>query len=500
MASEATGNSDTAGQSSGATGAKTNRSGGERGKVVHRQQIYGVRVPCKGHTKENVQKNDKIQRLKYVLYKLHPHVNLPVSAVTRRCCTPNAALSHRVAVSPRDPFTATKNRASCCLTCNDHCISMCKDECERLVGTHHFVSIACQRSSAAASTSTDFSVRSFLQNNVNHLIPLILTNEKHIATYFLEFLLTLLHTLPQAFPRRILLSTWLAHQRICAVDRFANSYQEFLLQQLGISACFSPPKSDITSNIRFGSPCNLLSGVPPTNFASFYLCISALMSGVPSTTIRDFCLFLPTEVRFGSPCKLLSGVPPTNFASFYLCISALMSERTYEYVRLIEFGASKGYEWLISLQTLVRCSFYQFCIFLPVYICIEVWLLYLFRLTEVRASNGYERLIGLQTLAFQPVSPHSCQGFLPVSPHRSQCNEPLSRAGSFLASTGLPPRSLLNDDTPVSICGFEYNIYSQSQQRPPPYITTPPALAPRTLIVLRSTVLLPGLQVPVGLR
>ncbi|KRX24102.1 hypothetical protein T07_10719 [Trichinella nelsoni] len=124
-------------------------------------------------------------------------------------------------------------------------------------------------------------------------------------------------------------------------------------------------------------------------------------------------------------------------------------------------------------------------------------------------------------------------GFLPVSPHRSQCNEPLSRAGSFLASTGLPPRSLLNDDTPVSICGFvsesvssvrllparpplfpnsrfvgnilalkvteqEY-IYSQSQ-RPPPYITPPPTLAPRTLIIIRSTVLLPGLQVPVGLR
>ncbi|KRX48835.1 hypothetical protein T09_1725, partial [Trichinella sp. T9] len=148
-----------------------------------------------------------------------------------------------------------------------------------------------------------------------------------------------------------------AHQRICAVDRFANSYQEFLLQQLGISACFSPQKSDITSNIRFGSPC-----------------------------------------------KLLSGVPPTNFAFFYLCISALMSERTYEYVR-----ASNGYERLIGLQTLVRSSFYQFCIFLPVYICTEVRLLYLFRLTEVRASNGYERLIGLQT-----------PGFLPVSPHRSQ--------------------------------------------------------------------------------
>ncbi|XP_003375145.1 putative myosin head [Trichinella spiralis] len=92
--------------------------------------------------------------------------------------------------------------------------------------------------------------------------------------------------------------------------------------------------------------------------------------------------------------------------------------------------------------------------------------------------------------------------------------QPLSRAGSFLASTGLPPGSLLNDDTPVSICGFvsvsvssvrlvpalpplfpnsrfvgnilalkvteqEYNIYSQSQQRPPPYITKQQTIAPR---------------------
>ncbi|XP_003382346.1 conserved hypothetical protein [Trichinella spiralis] len=86
---------------------------------------------------------------------------------------------------------------------------------------------------------------------------------------------------------------------------------------------------------------------------------------------------------------------------------------------------------------------------------------------------------------------------------KRNCNEPLSRAGSLRASPGLPPRSLLNDDTPVSICGFvsasvsslrllpalppllansrfvgnilahkvaeqEYNIYSQSQQQPPP--------------------------------
>ncbi|KRX12691.1 hypothetical protein T07_11123 [Trichinella nelsoni] len=60
------------------------------------------------------------------------------------------------------------------------------------------------------------------------------------------------------------------------------------------------------------------------------------------TPIRN----ITSNIRFGSPCKLLSGVPPTNFASFYLCISALMSERTYEYVRLI------------GLQTLVRTSFY----------------------------------------------------------------------------------------------------------------------------------------------
>ncbi|KRX22890.1 hypothetical protein T07_8544, partial [Trichinella nelsoni] len=242
-----------------------------------------------------------------------------------------------------------------------------------------------------------------------------------------------------------------AHQRICAVDRFANSYQEFLLQQLGISPCFSPQKSDITSNIRFGSPCKLLSGVPPTNFASFYLCIYALksgkgssrfiglqtlvrisfyyiyafipvlphrsqvmvllygllLSGLPSTTFRPLYLFRLTEFR----------VPSTNFASSYLCISALISERTNEYVRLIEFRASNGYERLIVLQTLVRSSFHQFCKFLPVYICTEVRLFNLFRLTEVRASNGYERLIGLKT-------PVSCSFlnywvFLPVSPHRS---------------------------------------------------------------------------------
>ncbi|KRX51589.1 hypothetical protein T09_9769 [Trichinella sp. T9] len=96
----------------------------------------------------------------------------------------------------------------------------------------------------------------------------------------------------------------------------------------------------------------------------------------------------------------------------------------------------------------------------------------------------------------------------------TRCNEPLSRAGSFLASTGFLPRSLLNDDTPVSNCRFisasvssvrllpalpsrfpnshfvgnilalkvteqEYNIYSQSQQRPPPYITQQPIIASR---------------------
>ncbi|KRZ76144.1 Retrovirus-related Pol polyprotein from transposon [Trichinella papuae] len=35
-----------------------------------------------------------------------------------------------------------------------------------------------------------------------------------------------------------------------------------------------------------------------------------------------------------------------------------------------------------------------------------------------------------------------------------QCNEPLSRAGSFVASTGLLPRSSLSVDAPVSTCGF----------------------------------------------
>ncbi|KRX11858.1 hypothetical protein T07_1720 [Trichinella nelsoni] len=43
----------------------------------------------------------------------------------------------------------------------------------------------------------------------------------------------------------------------------------------------------------------------------------------------------------------MSGVPSTNFASSYPCISALKSERTNEYERLI------------GLQTLVRTSFYN---------------------------------------------------------------------------------------------------------------------------------------------
>ncbi|KRZ70684.1 hypothetical protein T10_947 [Trichinella papuae] len=34
------------------------------------------------------------------------------------------------------------------------------------------------------------------------------------------------------------------------------------------------------------------------------------------------------------------------------------------------------------------------------------------------------------------------------------CNDPLSWAGSFAASTGLLPRSSLSDDAPVSTCGF----------------------------------------------
>ncbi|KRX12202.1 hypothetical protein T07_12317 [Trichinella nelsoni] len=39
---------------------------------------------------------------------------------------------------------------------------------------------------------------------------------------------------------------------------------------------------------------------------------------------------------------------------------------------IIAFHASNGYEWLIGLQTLVWSSFFQVCIFLPVYICTEV--------------------------------------------------------------------------------------------------------------------------------
>ncbi|KRX11979.1 hypothetical protein T07_14147 [Trichinella nelsoni] len=45
---------------------------------------------------------------------------------------------------------------------------------------------------------------------------------------------------------------------------------------------------------------------------------------------------------------------------FSTCFASQKSER------------SNGYERLIGLQTLVRSSSYQFCIFLPVYICTDV--------------------------------------------------------------------------------------------------------------------------------
>ncbi|KRX12267.1 hypothetical protein T07_5710 [Trichinella nelsoni] len=60
-----------------------------------------------------------------------------------------------------------------------------------------------------------------------------------------------------------------------------------------------------------------------------------------------------------SVCKFLSGVPSSTIRDFYLYL-------------LTEVRASNGYERLIGLQTLVRSSFYQFCIFLPVYICTEI--------------------------------------------------------------------------------------------------------------------------------
>ncbi|KRX12562.1 hypothetical protein T07_1151 [Trichinella nelsoni] len=243
---------------------------------------------------------------------------------------------------------------------------------------------------------------------------------------------------------------------------------------------------DITWNIRFGSPCNLLSGVPPTNFASSYLCISALKSvkGSSVWSVILFNLLVPwysihfiahiricAVDRFANTCQdfllqLLgfstcfaaqkSGLPSTTFRLLYL-------------FRLTVIRASNGYEWLIGLQTIVWSSFYQVFIFLPVYICTEAFVtvspygsqdffLQLLGFSNCFASqksertNEYERLIGLQTLvrssfynveAFQPVSPHrsqrtneyerliglqtlvitsfyNVQAFQPVSPHRSQ--------------------------------------------------------------------------------
>ncbi|KRX60287.1 hypothetical protein T09_4609 [Trichinella sp. T9] len=90
------------------------------------------------------------------------------------------------------------------------------------------------------------------------------------------------------------------------------------------------------------------------------------------------------------------------------------------------------------------------------------------------------------------------------------CNEPLSRAGSFVASTGLLPQSSPNGDTPVLTCGFITASVSsvrllpalpplfpnsRFQQRPPPISQTPDTTL-SLLIIIRSTVLLPDLQFP----
>ncbi|KRX22847.1 hypothetical protein T07_734 [Trichinella nelsoni] len=212
-----------------------------------------------------------------------------------------------------------------------------------------------------------------------------------------------------------------------------------------------------------------------------------------------------------SVCNLLSVLPSTTFRLFNLF-------RLTEVSLVIHFISvrTNEYERLIGLQTIVRTSSTTFRVF------------NLFRLTEVRASIGYERLIGLQTPGFLPVSPNRSQSVTTNISYWSLCSvlpavpptifaafylcfsAIMSGSGSFsvgihhVDSTSFERSSawMPNYSTEKNgdLTEQEYNIYSQSQQRPPPYITTPPALAPRTLIVIRSTVLLPGLQVPVGLR
>ncbi|XP_003369084.1 hypothetical protein Tsp_04510 [Trichinella spiralis] len=111
---------------------------------------------------------------------------------------------------------------------------------------------------------------------------------------------------------------------------------------------------------------------------------------------------------------------------------------------------------------------------------------------------------------------------------------PLSRAGSFVASTGLLPRSSPNDDAPVLTFGFISASVSSIRLLPalPPLfpnsrfvgnilalkaqnkntvfirnnnndhhrISQTPDTRLSLLIIIRSTVLFPDLQVPIGLR
>ncbi|KRY41604.1 hypothetical protein T01_774 [Trichinella spiralis] len=110
MASEATENSDTAGQFSG----------------LHRYRIICIIA----HQSDVPDCGNAVKICSFVVNIKRSYPSL----LDSKCC----ATSHRVVVSPLKETDRIPDGASCCLTCNDHCISMCKDECDRLVGTHHF--------------------------------------------------------------------------------------------------------------------------------------------------------------------------------------------------------------------------------------------------------------------------------------------------------------------------------------------------------------------------
>ncbi|KRX22950.1 hypothetical protein T07_10172 [Trichinella nelsoni] len=221
-------------------------------------------------------------------------------------------------------------------------------------------------------------------------------------------------------------------ERICAVDRFANSYQELLLPLLGISTCISAQKSEHHHDYKL-----LVTLLSLVRSSSYHFCgfLPVFLSNNVSRSVSTMLTALPSSV-------LLPGCPIIPLKRKCSLVIRCISQRTKEYVRLIGLQAPirvpsttirdfslflhtevryhLEYKIWFTLQTLVMRSSYQFCIVLLVYICTDsaptnmcglsvskllsglpsttFRLLYLFRLTEFRASNGYERLIGLQTL------------------------------------------------------------------------------------------------------